>query len=412
MSGNYIQGLPKLVFIDINSEFQLAIESVFSDVSDFVARTGRIEHLPREDTAFVSPANSLCFMDGGIDHTLSRKMFPDLEKDVKATLKSTTSVSLLGRPYLGLGSTITVRVSSVSNTWVIVSPTMLLPQDVSGTDNAYTSMLAILRACVSHNMTVQEPIRFCVIPALCCGYGKMNARRSAAQCRRAFDHLVKFGMQEPVQIVTTPTGVAKLYPCQLDDQPKYYENREFFEIRAEDIVRAGKSTGKCRVYLAGPECFSNDFKHHYDFLKQCCIRNGLIPVVPLDEDDPVFDIPIPDRGRAVAKACLKVMRTCQVVLANVSPFRGIFADPGTCVEIGYAASLQKPIFAWTDDTRPLIERMKQAGLVAGHNQDVFGCWIEDMGLPDNCMIHGLAYDTFGSAEDASLAISARCSSHN
>ena len=249
--------LPTLIFMDIDTTFKAAIEEAFGGISGIVGRTGRIECVPRQDTAFVSPANSMCFMDGGLDHTLSRVMFPGCETAVKAMLLESHrrypgvgEVSLLGRPYLGLGSTISLRVIPEANTWLIVSPTMLLPQDVSRTNNAYTAMLAVLQACASHNRdNDRTPIRFCVVPALCCGYGKMPTRESAAQCRRAYDNFVQNGMQEPVLSSTTQSGRVSLYPCRLDEQPKYYENSEFFAIAAEDVVR--KSPGGSKMVQPG-----------------------------------------------------------------------------------------------------------------------------------------------------------------
>lgn len=34
---------------------------------------------PNKKTYYVSPANSLCFMDGSIDYALSRIIFPNIE---------------------------------------------------------------------------------------------------------------------------------------------------------------------------------------------------------------------------------------------------------------------------------------------------------------------------------------------
>ena len=413
---DFTRKLPILVFLDTKENFKNSIEKSFHGVPDVVARIGRFESVPREDTAFVSPANCRLFFDGGLDYTLSRVMFPGMEADVNKALYETHcrfpdagNVSLLGRPYLGLGSTILLRVQPAFNSYVLVSPTMLMPQDVSATQNAYTAMLAILRACQSHNQARNRiPFRFCIIPALCCGYGKMNVEDAARQCRRAYDEFVKETMPEPSHTVTTSEWTSILYPCLLDSQPKYYENSEFFHIRAEDIIkkRSNNSTPSPRVYLAGPECFSLDSTQMYDRLKVCCVQNGLTPVVPLQEDDPVFQLPIADRARGIAHACTKVLKSCDAILANVSPFRGLYADPGTCVELGFAAALEKPIFIWSYDLRPLIERMQAAGLSVDFSAaetnptDPFGSWVENIGCSDNSMLFGLSQETFARPEDA------------
>jgi O-acetyl-ADP-ribose deacetylase (regulator of RNase III) len=42
---------------------------------------------PNKRTYYISPANSLCFMDGGIDYALSRIIFPGIEKQLKNVFK-------------------------------------------------------------------------------------------------------------------------------------------------------------------------------------------------------------------------------------------------------------------------------------------------------------------------------------
>ena len=73
---------PAVVLVDLHGSIVTAargwagIETLaWTDVRDVPAGPG---------TAFVSPANSLGFMDGGIDFVLSRFMFPGVEASVKA----------------------------------------------------------------------------------------------------------------------------------------------------------------------------------------------------------------------------------------------------------------------------------------------------------------------------------------
>jgi len=46
------------------------------------------DYIPTKKTYYVSPANSLCFMDGGIDYALSRIIFPNIEMEVKKYCKN------------------------------------------------------------------------------------------------------------------------------------------------------------------------------------------------------------------------------------------------------------------------------------------------------------------------------------
>ena len=63
------------------------------------------------------------------------------------------------------------------------------------------------------------------------------------------------------------------------------------------------------------------------------------------------------------------------VIADLTPFRGPSADPGTVWEIGYAVALGKPVFAYTGDRREYKERVAPDGLR-----------VEDHGAVDNLMI--------------------------
>jgi nucleoside deoxyribosyltransferase len=47
-------------------------------------------------------------------------------------------------------------------------------------------------------------------------------------------------------------------------------------------------------------------------------------------------------------------------MANLADFRGAGEpDSGTAFEIGFATALGKPVFAYTSDVAPLIERVPQ-----------------------------------------------------
>ena len=74
------------------------------------------------------------------------------------------------------------------------------------------------------------------------------------------------------------------------------------------------------------------------------------------------------------------------VLANLNPFRGAEPDSGTCVEIGYALALGKPIFGYAEDMRPLRERLQAVAGGDGCCRDGEGLAVEDFGLPLNLML--------------------------
>ena len=130
----------------------------FTDIKDVPMEKGY---------AFVSPANSLGFMDGGIDYVLSRVMFKDIEPKVKSAFKQLGYISELGRPYCPIGKAVRVP-TEFQGIYLIAAPTMWLPQDVHKTNNAYHAMYAILKEC-------DESVQTLVVPGLCTGCGMMTA---------------------------------------------------------------------------------------------------------------------------------------------------------------------------------------------------------------------------------------------
>lgn len=65
-----------IIFISLSETYTEKIKQF-----GFLAKTMKIQDYvpnPNKHTYYVSPANSLCFMDGGIDYALSRIIFPNL----------------------------------------------------------------------------------------------------------------------------------------------------------------------------------------------------------------------------------------------------------------------------------------------------------------------------------------------
>lgn len=170
---------------------------------------------------FVSPANSLLFMDGGIDLAYMQ-MFDGIEKLVKNNLRNSgvAPVSKLGRLYLPVGSAMTTEIV-VDKYYMISAPTMLMPQDVSKTKNPYHAMKAILKVWPKDGILL--------LPPLACGYGKINPEESAKMIKMALDEIEE-GYNDYVGEIYINTD------SFLDEQPNYYENSEFKDIEPSDIV--------------------------------------------------------------------------------------------------------------------------------------------------------------------------------
>lgn len=191
-----------------------------------------IQAVRREHAAFVSPANSLGFMDGGIDRPL-RDMWPGCEPRLKAAIRQLGHTTALGRAYLRVGS---AYWQPVGLTTVLISaPTMFLPHDVSATQNAYWAFMAVLMTTLELPPTIQR----LVVPTLCCGWGRMSAEESARQMRRAYDDFLR-GVR-PQREATSVAGMV-LLPSRDDEQPENYDTREIAGLRSSAGYQADPST--------------------------------------------------------------------------------------------------------------------------------------------------------------------------
>ena len=207
----------KLHFCSLNKEWCDLIGELFKDA---IVTCGDVAEIPRENTVFVSPANCLGFMDGGIDMVYSRKMFPGCEKQVRDRIRSLGFKTGLGRYYFRIGSAFIVPVAET--TGLICAPTMFLPHDVSATQNAYRSFLAAL-------LVAKKAGDFgtLVVTSHCCGYGKMSITESANQMKRAYNDFVE-GFHDTDTSPDDPYLV--LMPSYDAEQPANFDNREIHEI--------------------------------------------------------------------------------------------------------------------------------------------------------------------------------------
>ncbi len=136
-----------------------------------------------------------------------------------------------------------------------------------------------------------------------------------------------------------------------------------------------------RAYLAGPEVFLSDALALGDQKKAICARHGFDGRFPLDvEPSPAT---IAERGLALAifEVCETMMRECDLVIANMTPFRGVSMDVGTAVEIGFMYALGKPVFGYTNRAPDYGSRVEQA---FGATDEA----VESFGLADNLMCEG------------------------
>jgi len=150
-----------------------------------------------------------------------------------------------------------------------------------------------------------------------------------------------------------------------------------------------------RIYLAGPEVFLANAREIGDRKRAICARYGLISIFPGDAAPPPDPALAPqDCALAISEAMEAAMRSCDAMIVNLTPFRGVSADVGSVYEMGFMRGLGRPVFGYTHNTgcyrdrvatvcaNPLRQRL------TGEPEDADGLVIENFGLPDNLMLAG------------------------
>jgi nucleoside 2-deoxyribosyltransferase len=154
-----------------------------------------------------------------------------------------------------------------------------------------------------------------------------------------------------------------------------------------------------KIYLAGPEVFFRDPMKIAKEKKQLCVEHGFASLFPLDVKIKAEGIPIDEVALRIRRSNESLIRSCGMVIANITPFRGVSIDVGTAYEIGFARALGKPCFMYSNSYDDYEDRVidQDGGIwyqrADGTNEDTEGLQIENFGLIDNLMVAGIDIDT-------------------
>jgi nucleoside 2-deoxyribosyltransferase len=151
-----------------------------------------------------------------------------------------------------------------------------------------------------------------------------------------------------------------------------------------------------RAYLAGPDVFLPNPEVIAEAKHKLCEKLGFTGISPSDNIIDVHGLPLRDAAFMISAANEQMIRDCDLVIANLTPFRGPSADVGTVFELGFARGLGLPAFAYTNVADSLIERIRallgpcvrQRVSMPGTFEDEYGMAIEGFGLADNLMLEG------------------------
>jgi nucleoside 2-deoxyribosyltransferase len=141
-----------------------------------------------------------------------------------------------------------------------------------------------------------------------------------------------------------------------------------------------------KIYLAGPDVFLPDAVEIGKCKAEICARHGLSGIYPLDNS---IDRSASDVSLRIFKGNQTMMDEADAIIANLTPFRGPGADPGTVYELGYMAGRGKRCLGYSNEPGSYADRVRRFTAVSpgdGGLVDADGLAVEDFGLNDNLMM--------------------------
>jgi nucleoside 2-deoxyribosyltransferase len=146
-----------------------------------------------------------------------------------------------------------------------------------------------------------------------------------------------------------------------------------------------------KIYLAGPDVFLPNARAQLMKKADLVRAAGFIALSPGDLEIP----PQPTKhgfGLAISAVDEQMMLDADGVIANLTPFRGICADPGTVFELGFMCALNKTVYGYTNVSQ-------------NHYQRTIGFYNGDVSTDENGQTRGsdgLSLENFEMAENLML----------
>jgi nucleoside 2-deoxyribosyltransferase len=158
-----------------------------------------------------------------------------------------------------------------------------------------------------------------------------------------------------------------------------------------------------KIYLAGFDVFYPDAVERAEGMKALCARYGFEGRFPADVSiDPTGLTPA-ELAAAIFRRDAELVRECDIVAANLYPFRGAEPDSGTCFELGLAYGLGKTLYGYAPGGT-MAERISEHHAPVtttedGRTVDSTGMTVENFGSPINLMISVPSTIVVGGLED-------------
>jgi O-acetyl-ADP-ribose deacetylase (regulator of RNase III) len=162
----------RLHLVDIDPLIVAAWREAFRPFPGVEIHTGDI--LAVAKGAVVSPANGYGFMDGGVDRAYAALFGPGFEKRVYEAAASRAE------GFLPVGAAEIVATGHDRVPYVIVAPTMLMPEQVPAS-HAYRALRAALRVAAP-----RDEIHDIFCPGLATGVGGVSPGKAAQEMAEAY----------------------------------------------------------------------------------------------------------------------------------------------------------------------------------------------------------------------------------
>ncbi len=153
-----------------------------------------------------------------------------------------------------------------------------------------------------------------------------------------------------------------------------------------------------KVYLAGPTVFHPEFAAIFRDRKKLCAELGFEGVAPIDGDAEIAPTTDDAAGLKLLAAAIRggnvdKIRTCDAIIADITPFRGPGADDGTAWEMGFGEALGKVVLAFSEQAGvPYANQVENRSgvrpttLENPQPLDIDGLLVENFLLPANLML--------------------------
>lgn len=165
----------KILLVDRDAELARAWRASFEDAEN--VEVVESDYFARPADAMVSPANSFGIMDGGLDLAIRDTLGFAIQGRVQR--------AIVERHHgeLPVGCAELVETGDPRWHYLVVAPTMRVPESVAQTMNAYLAFRAALLTCATAS------ISSLVCCGLATGIGRMEPQRCAVQMRLAYHHV-------------------------------------------------------------------------------------------------------------------------------------------------------------------------------------------------------------------------------